>query len=101
MLPRLLPRTSTAFARQSKVVGAAAAAASGSRGVSTSQIGGCEAFDHSYDAAGIGAGGEGLRAAAGLVGHGLKTACTTKVLPNALSHCGCAGWNQRSTGEHD
>ena len=100
MLPRLLPRTSTAFARQSKVVGAAAAA-SGSRGVSTSQIGGYEVFDHSYDAAVIGAGGAGLRAAAGLVGHGLRTTCITKVFPNALSHCGCARWNQRITGEHD
>ena len=28
-----------------------------------------------------GAGGAGLRAAAGLVGHGLKTACITKVFP--------------------
>jgi len=38
-------------------------------------------FDHSYDAVVIGAGGAGLRAAAGLVGHGLKTACITKVFP--------------------
>ena len=38
-------------------------------------------FDHSYDAVVIGAGGAGLRAAAGCVGHGLKTACISKVLP--------------------
>eukprot|EP00913_Durusdinium_trenchii_P019412 g18250.t1 len=45
------------------------------------RIGGYEVFDHSYDAVVIGAGGAGLRAAAGLVGHGLKTACITKVFP--------------------
>eukprot|EP00405_Crypthecodinium_cohnii_P042095 CAMPEP_0206559056 /NCGR_PEP_ID=MMETSP0325_2-20121206/20154_1 /ASSEMBLY_ACC=CAM_ASM_000347 /TAXON_ID=2866 /ORGANISM="Crypthecodinium cohnii, Strain Seligo" /LENGTH=70 /DNA_ID=CAMNT_0054060459 /DNA_START=11 /DNA_END=220 /DNA_ORIENTATION=+ len=49
------------------------------RTVTTTQIGGYEVFDHSYDAVVIGAGGAGLRAAAGLVGHGLKTACITKV----------------------
>lgn len=38
-------------------------------------------FDHHYDAVVVGAGGAGLRAAAGLVGHGLKTACITKVFP--------------------
>merc|ERR1719226_447736 len=51
------------------------------RAVSTSQVGGYEVYDHSYDAVVIGAGGAGLRAAAGLVGHGLKTACITKVFP--------------------
>ena len=45
----------------------------------------CEVFDHSYDAVVVGAGGAGLRAAAGLVGHGLTTACITKVL-NRLEH---------------
>eukprot|EP00913_Durusdinium_trenchii_P021531 g20233.t1 len=45
------------------------------------RIGGYEVFDHSYDAVVIGAGGAGLRAAAGLVNHGLKTACITKVFP--------------------
>merc|ERR1719238_170921 len=57
------------------------AAASASRWVSSSKVGGYEVFDHSYDAVVIGAGGAGLRAAAGLVGHGLKTACITKVFP--------------------
>jgi len=51
------------------------------RTVSTSKIGDYEVFDHSYDAVVVGAGGAGLRAAAGLVGHGLKTACITKVFP--------------------
>lgn len=44
-------------------------------------IGDYEVFDHQYDAVVIGAGGAGLRAAAGLVGHGLKTACISKVFP--------------------
>merc|ERR1719264_1733648 len=51
------------------------------RSVTTTQVGGYEIFDHSYDAVVIGAGGAGLRAAAGLVGHGLKTACISKVFP--------------------
>merc|ERR1740138_1984850 len=51
------------------------------RSITTTQIGGYEVFDHSYDAVVIGAGGAGLRAAAGLVGHGLKTACISKVFP--------------------
>jgi len=51
------------------------------RAVSTTNIGGYEVFDHTYDAVVVGAGGAGLRAAAGLVGHGLKTACITKVFP--------------------
>mmetsp|Transcript_61666 Transcript_61666/g.147137 ORF Transcript_61666/g.147137 Transcript_61666/m.147137 type:complete len:630 (+) Transcript_61666:84-1973(+) len=51
------------------------------RTVTTTKIGDYEVFDHSYDAVVIGAGGAGLRAAAGLVGHGLKTACITKVFP--------------------
>ena len=37
--------------------------------------------DHFYDAVVIGAGGAGLRAASGLVAHGLKTACISKVFP--------------------
>ena len=83
MLSRLLQakplaRAGTTLARQPQV---AAGCATGSRGVSTTQIGGYEVFDHSYDAVVIGAGGAGLRAAAGLVGHGLKTACITKVFP--------------------
>ena len=49
--------------------------------VTTTQVGGYEIFDHNYDAVVIGAGGAGLRAAAGLVGHGLKTACISKVFP--------------------
>jgi succinate dehydrogenase (ubiquinone) flavoprotein subunit len=51
------------------------------RTVTSTTIGGYEVFDHSYDAVVVGAGGAGLRAAAGLVGHGLKTACITKVFP--------------------
>merc|ERR1719238_1426319 len=57
------------------------AAASASRWVSSSKVGGYEVFDHSYDAVVIGAGGAGLRAASGCVAHGLKTACITKVFP--------------------
>jgi len=56
-------------------------AAPSTRSVTTTQLGGYEIFDHSYDAVVIGAGGAGLRAAAGLVGHGLKTACISKVFP--------------------
>ena len=83
MLSRLLQakplaRAGASLTKQPQV---AAACAAGSRGVSTSQVGGYEVFDHSYDAVVIGAGGAGLRAAAGLVGHGLKTACITKVFP--------------------
>ncbi|KAF4695571.1 hypothetical protein FOZ60_004067 [Perkinsus olseni] len=37
--------------------------------------------DHFYDAVVVGAGGAGLRAASGLVAHGLKTACISKVFP--------------------
>merc|ERR1719463_817100 len=51
------------------------------RTITTSKIGDYEVFDHQYDAVVVGAGGAGLRAAAGLVGHGLKTACITKVFP--------------------
>merc|ERR1719229_1426540 len=55
--------------------------AHGCRAVSTSQIGGYEVYDHSYDAVVIGAGGAGLRAAFGASKEGLKTACITKVFP--------------------
>jgi len=51
------------------------------RTITTTKIGDYEVFDHSYDAVVVGAGGAGLRAAAGLVGHGLKTACISKVFP--------------------
>lgn len=51
------------------------------RTITSTQVGGYEVFDHHYDAVVVGAGGAGLRAAAGLVGHGLKTACITKVFP--------------------
>ena len=51
------------------------------RGITTSKIGDYEVFDHQYDAVILGAGGAGLRAAAGCVAHGLKTACVTKVFP--------------------
>mmetsp|Transcript_120208 Transcript_120208/g.188590 ORF Transcript_120208/g.188590 Transcript_120208/m.188590 type:complete len:627 (-) Transcript_120208:220-2100(-) len=53
----------------------------GVRTITTTKIGDYEVFDHSYDAVVVGAGGAGLRAAAGLVGHGLKTACISKVFP--------------------
>merc|ERR1719201_1311621 len=51
------------------------------RCISTSKIGDYTVYDHHYDAIVVGAGGAGLRAAAGLVAHGLKTACLTKVFP--------------------
>ena len=37
--------------------------------------------DHAFDAIVVGAGGAGLRAAVGLAGSGLRTACVTKVFP--------------------
>jgi succinate dehydrogenase / fumarate reductase flavoprotein subunit len=37
--------------------------------------------DHEYDVIVVGAGGAGLRATFGMVQHGLKTACITKVFP--------------------
>eukprot|EP00397_Hematodinium_sp_SG-2012_P016359 GEMP01016689.1.p1 GENE.GEMP01016689.1~~GEMP01016689.1.p1 ORF type:complete len:617 (+),score=168.94 GEMP01016689.1:118-1968(+) len=51
------------------------------RSMSTTMIGGYKVFDHYFDAVVVGAGGAGLRAAAGLVAHGLNTACITKVFP--------------------
>merc|ERR1719453_1829313 len=51
-------------------------AASGMR-----KVGRFEVYDHHYDALIVGAGGAGLRAAAGCVAAGLKTACITKVFP--------------------
>lgn len=78
MLSRLrhgLQRASRGAApRQAHAAGAA-------RSVTSTNIGGYEVFDHQYDAVVIGAGGAGLRAAAGLVAHGLNTACITKVFP--------------------
>ena len=44
-------------------------------------IGEYSVFDHEYDAIVVGAGGAGLRAAFGLVDHGLKTACISKLFP--------------------
>ncbi|KAJ8922771.1 hypothetical protein NQ315_007806, partial [Exocentrus adspersus] len=38
-------------------------------------------INHQYDAVVVGAGGAGLRAACGLVAHGFKTACITKLFP--------------------
>ncbi|CAH1099220.1 unnamed protein product, partial [Psylliodes chrysocephalus] len=38
-------------------------------------------FKHEYDCVVVGAGGAGLRAAYGLVEHGFKTACITKIFP--------------------
>src|SRR5687768_2523957 len=38
-------------------------------------------IDHVYDVVVVGAGGAGLRATMGAAGHGLKTACVTKVFP--------------------
>jgi len=66
---------------RSPIARVASTARPAARTITTSQVGGYEVFDHSYDAVVIGAGGAGLRAAAGLVGHGLKTACITKVFP--------------------
>merc|ERR1719267_460168 len=45
------------------------------------KVGQFEVYDHHYDALIVGAGGAGLRAAAGCVAAGLKTACLTKVFP--------------------
>lgn len=53
----------------------------GRRSITTSQLAGYTIHDHHFDAVVIGAGGAGLRAAAGLVGHGLNTACISKVFP--------------------
>jgi succinate dehydrogenase (ubiquinone) flavoprotein subunit len=53
----------------------------GTRKVSTSVINGVTVHDHYYDAVVVGAGGAGLRAASGLVAHGLKTACISKLFP--------------------
>merc|ERR1719204_1812179 len=64
-----------------QALGARTVPAIATRAMSTTTIGGYEVFDHSYDAVVIGAGGAGLRAAAGLVAHGLNTACITKVFP--------------------
>jgi len=79
----MLSRLSGSIARASRAVSArpAVGGLAASRTVTTSTVGGYEVYDHSYDAVVIGAGGAGLRAAAGLVGHGLKTACITKVFP--------------------
>ena len=52
-----------------------------SRSHSTSIVNGVTVHDHYYDAVVVGAGGAGLRAASGLVAHGLKTACISKVFP--------------------
>jgi succinate dehydrogenase (ubiquinone) flavoprotein subunit len=51
------------------------------RSISMTKVGDYEVYDHSYDALVLGAGGAGLRAAAGCVAHGLNTACITKVFP--------------------
>ena len=53
----------------------------GKRNHSTSIVNGVTVHDHYYDAVVVGAGGAGLRAASGLVAHGLKTACISKVFP--------------------
>jgi succinate dehydrogenase (ubiquinone) flavoprotein subunit len=51
------------------------------RNITETQLAGYKVYDHSYDAVVVGAGGAGLRAAAGLVQKGFKTACLTKVFP--------------------
>merc|ERR1719183_264603 len=51
------------------------------RSITTTTIGGYKVYDHQYDHVILGAGGAGLRAAAGLSEHGLKTACISKVFP--------------------
>ena len=51
------------------------------RNITETQLAGYTVYDHSYDAVVVGAGGAGLRAAAGLVQKGFKTACITKVFP--------------------
>lgn len=57
------------------------AAATARRAISTTELAGYTVHDHQFDAVVIGAGGAGLRAAAGLVANGLNTACITKVFP--------------------
>ncbi len=73
----------------------AAARATGSRGAFASHVGSYEVFDHGYDAVVIGAGGAGLRAAAGhggLVGKRRKSSIARRVnlltmgLPPAAAH---------------
>lgn len=54
---------------------------SSSRNITTTELAGYTVYDHQFDAVVLGAGGAGLRAAAGLVAHGLSTACITKVFP--------------------
>ena len=71
-------RAATVLAGQPLV---AAVRATDCRGVSACHVGSFEVLDRCYDAVVIGAGGAGLRAAAGLVAHGLKTACFTMVFP--------------------
>lgn len=56
-------------------------AAQAKRTITTTELAGYKVHDHQFDAVVIGAGGAGLRAAAGLVGYGLNTACITKVFP--------------------
>eukprot|EP00929_Paragymnodinium_shiwhaense_P029232 TRINITY_DN167_c0_g1_i2.p2 TRINITY_DN167_c0_g1~~TRINITY_DN167_c0_g1_i2.p2 ORF type:complete len:631 (-),score=155.52 TRINITY_DN167_c0_g1_i2:179-2071(-) len=77
----MLSRVSGRVPRAARLTSKPAYAAAAARSVTSTTVGGYEVFDHSYDAVVIGAGGAGLRAAAGLVGHGLKTACISKVFP--------------------
>merc|ERR1719352_62622 len=77
----MLSRLRGSLARVGRAATVSAPKPWGARTVTSTKIGDYEVFDHSYDAVVIGAGGAGLRAAAGLVGHGLKTACISKVFP--------------------
>merc|ERR1719352_1565937 len=77
----MLSRLRSGLQRASRGAAPRSALAATSRHITSTNIGGYEVFDHQYDAVVIGAGGAGLRAAAGLVAHGLNTACITKVFP--------------------
>ena len=49
--------------------------------------------DHTFDVVVVGAGGSGLRASVGCAQAGLRTACISKVFPDAFAH-------RRGSGRH-
>jgi len=56
--------------------------------------------DHEYDVVVVGAGGAGLRATFGMVQHGLKTACVTKVFPTRSHTVAAQGGVGAALGKH-
>src|SRR3979490_1463387 len=55
-------------------------------------------IDHAHDVVIVGAGGPGLRAAAGMAASGLKTACVTKVFPTRSHTVAAQGGMAASLG---